>query len=151
MALDVGFSLLGSSVRSHVSPAQSAESWSGFVRLQERTANGWQHVQRIELADFWGTEATAKERLGAILRALEQPSSALSDRILTIPAMRPDGFDVELYIHDTGIDGYFGGLTQEFETLGEAMTWVRRALSNSYRLRTINKSRSDCRASPCRR
>ena len=61
------------------------------------------------------------------------PSSAHNE--LTIPAPNANGFDIDIVSDRRGVHVSFGGLDQDFDQPGEALDWVRRAMSNEYQLR----------------
>lgn len=52
-----------------------------------------------------------------------------------IRATDPNGFDIIVFCDERGARVCFGGLEYDFETKEEAAEWVKRALSESYRLR----------------
>jgi hypothetical protein len=61
------------------------------------------------------------------------PSSTHNE--LTIPAPTSHGFDIDIISDSRGVHVSFGGLDQDFDQPGEALDWVRRAMSREYQLR----------------
>ena len=60
---------------------------------------------------------------------------AAPPREFAIPATTPDGFDIVAFCDRKGARVCFGGLECDFEDTEEAAEWVKRALSERFRLR----------------
>lgn len=73
-----------------------------------------------------------------ISRRWSNTEPPVTDWLLMIPPIGPNGFEVELSKQADYLDGAFGGLHESFTSLDEALVWVGRAISNSYQLRTIS-------------
>ena len=140
MALDIGLSPAWFGWPSAAAARSEPTVWKDFVLLLERAGHDCLQIQRIPTSEFWRAQGVASAKLDQIEQDLERYFAGErkgAERTLVIPADAPMGFDVELFISDCGISGSFGGLAQEFDSVPAAMKWVRRALSSSYRLRTI--------------
>ncbi len=68
-----------------------------------------------------------------------------SAREFGIRSATPDGFDILVFCDDIGTRVCFGGLEHDFDTPQEAATWVKRALSDEYRLRVDLIGKLPCR------
>lgn len=63
------------------------------------------------------------------------PENSSIPQPITIPASGPDGFDISVVYEPDTVRVSFGGLEQDFENADDAMVWINRAMSRSYRLR----------------
>ena len=115
--------------------------WGDFVVLLGRAGNDVRQLHRRHVLEFWQSAETADDELRLIEAELEcywSGGREGDERSLVVPSNTPQGFDVALFVDARGIRGSFGGLAQEFDSIATAMHWVRRALSSSYRLRTLS-------------
>ncbi|HEX4892528.1 MAG TPA: hypothetical protein VFV47_04520 [Hyphomicrobiaceae bacterium] len=90
--------------------------------------------------DFWTCADTAERTLSqaeVIVASRARGGRRAEEYTLSIPAPGPSGFGMSLYADPYGIHAGFGGLEQEFTSVQEAMVWVRRAMSPSYRLHIV--------------
>lgn len=120
---------------------RSLSAWNSFVQLREWNGSDSTQLYRIPVSDMeeWPT-IKLREFLSTVERQLSalwinrSPTYAWT---LSIPAFHVDGFDIDVHFDQDIIRASFGGLQQEFATVSGAITWVERALSNSYRLHTV--------------
>lgn len=80
-------------------------------------------------------ETNAKTGQVELLWFTGKPLPTSAHNQLTIPAPTPDGFDIDIVSDRRGVHVSFGGLDQDFDRPGEALEWVRRAMSREYQLR----------------
>lgn len=97
----------------------------------------WETVWKIPLATFRASESpqVAKELLEKEIRQFVQETNELSDWLLTIPPLGTNGFALSLSKNGLSYRILFGELEEEFDNLEDALTWVSRGLSETYRLR----------------
>jgi hypothetical protein len=126
----------------------SDDIWRSHVRLQERSGADWHVTRRVPQADFRRSASAAHTFLEAVelawLTCSMAPAAGHTQRMLTIPAMDANGFDIEAYFDGDAIRASFGGLEQDFTTVPGAFAWIERALSSSYRLRITSAGGFPC-------
>ena len=127
--------------------APEAFAWKDFIILAERSSSEWRTLQRIPIAEFWGSAEQAKVVIDALECALKrswvEPNDAF-DRLLVIPRNAATGFDINLHFERRRIRGWFGGVEQDFYCISDAFLWVRRALSRSYHLSITFSGKRPC-------
>ena len=99
----------------------------------------WQVVRKIPLQTFQdaGTAERARELLEGGIQAFIRETTNTADWFLSIPPIGPNGFAIDLSKNDgEPFRVLFGELEEEFSTLSDALTWISRALSDAYQLRT---------------
>lgn len=141
MALDLGVSteLLELLERRDQRGTQVHAAWPAYASWSERTELGWTVLHRVPLDDLVRDSRILLETMDRIEETLRAHASHphSDDRAplsISLPAFARTGFDIDLHICDGRIDASFGGLEQEFGDAATAMVWVRRALSDHYRL-----------------
>jgi hypothetical protein len=121
-------------------PATATFEAFDAVRLFRRVTpdKGWEVVRKIPLKTFQDarTAQAARELLEGGIQAFVRETTNTADWFLSIPPSGPNGFAIDLNKNDG--EPYrvlFGELELEFDTLGDALTWIGRALSDAYQLR----------------
>jgi hypothetical protein len=120
--------------------AASRRAWCGSIYVFDLAGRESRMVSRMHTRKLAESETSMNIALKEIQEALAGGStdkSAPSERLLVIGAINSDGFDVHLFVSGENIVGDFGGLVHDFDDLGSAMAWVKKAMSGSYRLHIV--------------
>lgn len=129
--------------RGALSPVDDADSrsWSSHVQLREWDGAQWTEFYSIALGDMRAWPAVRRREfistLDAQLRLCRHGASSGYRHTVSIPTFDKNGFDIDLYLDAGVIHAAFGGLNQEFASIGATLVWVERAMSRAYRLCTI--------------
>jgi hypothetical protein len=110
------------------------------VVLLHRCGSDCSTVFEVDCLQFWTCTETAERTLSqaeAVIASRVRGGPQGAEYTLSIPAAGPCGFRIILYADPYGIHAWFGGLEQEFTSVEEAMPWVRRAMSRTYRLHIV--------------
>ena len=121
---------------------RTVRAWPSHAICSFKSGNHWECTRRVSLHEIERVPTAALGLLSSIeadFVSATRTSSASSDwaMMASIPAMSPNGFDIDVRIDSVGICASFGGLNQEFDQIASAMVWVRRALSRQYQLRIV--------------
>lgn len=122
--------------------AAGSDAWETlptFRLVASQPGRGWDRELSLDLPTFLSS-ANSANAVEHIVRALEGlPARIQQDGnwMLSVPSVGSEGFPIHLSKSGPPVRVVFGSFEQEFDTLGAALPWVERALSNDYQLRTI--------------
>lgn len=113
----------------------------GAIQLLVRNRDGsWKSIMRLSPREV-GNVQSAYGLVGQIKSQIARQHTQLGahgEWILSIPPLGRSGFPIGLYGLGAAIQGTFGELHEEFTSLDEAFSWVRKAASNEYQLVTVS-------------
>jgi hypothetical protein len=116
---------------------QIEEEFSAVRIMVSQPDGNWRSLWRLSANDFAAVESldAAMKLIGDALAVL--PPQQREYCLLTIPPFDTQGFAIEVMLCQDSVRAWFGGLEEEFATLDDALSWVARALSGDYELRTV--------------
>ena len=118
-------------------PSFMREAFGAVRFFTCKPGKSYQTIMKITPDRFLAADCAkrATELIESEIEKIGAASRENTDWILAIPPSGPNGFAIDISNRNGSISGLFGGLEAEFETLGQAMLWVRRALSRNFQLR----------------
>ncbi|MBL8564406.1 MAG: hypothetical protein JNM89_01675 [Hyphomicrobiaceae bacterium] len=122
-------------------PAEQLWNALGTVRLLLREGTrSWGTELRIERGQFYKcrTSAEAIDLINMTFRRrIDELDAVGAEWCLAIPPVGPQGFAIDVAHNSGELRVLFGELEETFVDYDQALTWVARALSDSYHLRIL--------------